>query len=171
MANQERQTGISRKKRNKLRAGEKGISWDYFDENGTLLSDKETIERCNKLVLPPAWEEVWICTDPESNLQATGKDAKGRLQYRYHENWTKVRSEKKFDGLTGFAHHLPTIRKHVESDLKLVGMPKKKVVALVVKLMDLYHIRVGNDEYARKNQSYGLTTLNRAHAFRLLFYG
>lgn len=155
--------GITRKRREKLREGEKGLSWDYFDPKGNLIADPEMIQRCNKLVLPPAWEEVWISSDPESNLQATGKDAKGRLQYRYHENWTKARAEAKFDGLTGFAHHLPTIRKHVEADLQLEGMPKNKVVALVVKLMDIYHIRVGNDEYARKNESYGLTTLKEGH--------
>jgi DNA topoisomerase-1 len=161
MADQKK--GISRIKRKTLRAGEKGMSWDYFNQKGQLISDEAIIQRCNKLVLPPAWEDVWISSDPESNLQATGKDAKGRLQYRYHENWTKARAEKKFDGLTGFAHHLPIIRKHVEADIQLSGMPRKKVVALVVKLMDIYHIRVGNDEYARKNQSYGLTTLKEGH--------
>ena len=118
---------------------------------------------CNKLVLPPAWEKVWISDDPESKLQATGLDSKGRLQYRYHENWTKERSRKKFDGVVGFAEVLPNVRKRVEMDLSSKGMPRDKVVALIVKLMDLYHIRVGNDEYARKNNSYGLTTLKEGH--------
>ena len=139
------------------------MSWDYFDQKQRLISDQKIIERCNKLVIPPAWEDVWISTDPTSNLQATGKDAKGRLQYRYHDDWTKARATKKFDGLNEFATLLPTIRKKVESDLELKGMPKNKVVALVIKLMDLYHIRVGNDEYARKNKSYGLTTLKEGH--------
>jgi DNA topoisomerase-1 len=114
-------------------------------------------------VLPPAWVDVCIAISPKANLQATGYDAKGRLQYRYHEAWTQARSAEKFDGMTGFAKILPTIRKKVNQDLKLEGMPKDKVVALVVKLIDLYHFRVGNDEYAKQNKSYGLTTLTKGH--------
>jgi DNA topoisomerase-1 len=151
--------GISRKKR---KSGKK-LAWDYFDPKGKLISDQKVKDRCNQLVLPPAWIDVWISADPKANLQATGKDAKGRLQYRYHENWTKARSEEKFDGMTGFAKTLPVIRKKVESDLKLNGMPKDKVVALIIKLIDLYHFRVGNDEYAKTNKSYGLTTLKEGH--------
>ncbi len=151
--------GISRKKR---KIGKK-FAWDYYDHKGKFIAHQKTIERCNKLVLPPAWEEVWISHDPQANLQATGKDAKGRLQYRYHENWTKARAVEKFDGMTGFARTLPLIRKKIESDLKLNGMPKDKVVALIIKLIDLYHFRVGNDEYAKKNKSYGLTTLKEGH--------
>lgn len=151
--------GISRKKR---KAGKK-LAWDFFDPKGKIISDPKTIDRCNKLVLPPAWENVWISTDSKASLQATGKDAKGRLQYRYHENWTKAQSEKKFDGMTGFAKILPMIRKKVAADLKLHGMPKNKVVALIIKLIDLYHFRVGNDEYAKTNKSYGLTTLKEGH--------
>ncbi len=155
--------GISRKKRLELKEGEKGFAWDYFDPKGKLIKNQKTIERCNKLVLPPAWEKVWISPDEESNLQATGVDSKGRVQYRYHEKWTKAQSEKKFDGMVGFANILPTIRKRVDMDLKLEGMPKDKVVALVIKLIDLYHFRVGNDEYAKKNKSYGLTTIKEGH--------
>ena len=151
--------GISRKKR---KAGKK-LAWDFFDPNGKLIRDQKVIDRCNKLVLPPAWEDVWISPDPKASLQATGKDIKGRLQYRYHENWTKAQAEKKFDGMIGFAKILPVIRKKVESDLKLKGMPKEKVVALIIKLIDIYHFRVGNDEYAKKNKSYGLTTLKEGH--------
>lgn len=150
--------GISRKKRRT-----KKLSWDYFDHRGKLITNKKVIERCNKLVLPPAWADVWISADANANLQATGKDVKGRLQYRYHNNWTQARAAEKFDGMTRFARTLPTIRKKVEKDLKLEGMPKEKVVALIVKLIDLYHFRVGNDEYARTNKSYGLTTLKEGH--------
>ncbi len=157
------QKGITRKIKNKVVKGKKVIAWDYFDPKGNLIIDNATIGRCNKLVLPPAWVEVWISTDAESHLQATGKDAKGRKQYRYHEEWTKSRSAKKFEGMIGFANILPTIRRKIESDLKLKGMPRDKVVALVIKLMDIYHIRVGNDEYAKKNKSYGLTTLTEGH--------
>lgn len=158
-----RTKGISRKKRSRLRKGEKGFSWDYFDHKGGLIEDPAIIQRCNKLVLPPAWTDVWISADPKASLQATGKDAKGRTQYRYHDDWTKARSEAKFGSLVAFAYQLPAIRRHVDSDMNSAGMPKNKVVALVVKLMDLYHIRVGNDEYAKKNKSYGLTTLKEGH--------
>lgn len=151
--------GISRKKR---KSGKK-IAWDYFDHNGRLISNQKIKDRCNKLVLPPAWADVWISVDANAHLQATGIDVKGRLQYRYHANWTKARADEKFDGMTDFAKILPSIRKKVESDLKLEGMPKDKVAALIVKLIDLYHFRVGNDEYAKTNKSYGLTTLKEGH--------
>lgn len=130
--------GISRKKR---KSGKK-LHWDYYDHKGNRISNQKTIERCNKLVLPPAWVDVWISSDATAHLQATGKDAKGRLQYRYHETWTTTRAAEKFDGMTGFAKILPSIRKKVDLDL---------------------HFRVGNDEYAKKNKSYGLTTLTRGH--------
>jgi DNA topoisomerase-1 len=150
--------GISRKKR----SGKK-IAWDYFDARGKKISDAKVIERCNKLVLPPAWVDVWISTDPKADLQATGTDAKGRRQYRYHAEWTKARAREKFDSMAGFAKILPTIRKKVRADLKLRGMPKDKVVALIVTLIDRYHFRVGNDEYAKANKHYGLTTLKEGH--------
>lgn len=114
-------------------------------------------------MLPPAWEEVWISVDASAHLQATGKDVKGRVQYRYHEVWTATRAAEKFDGMTSFANTLSMIRKKVETDLRLKGMPKEKVAALIVKLIDRYHFRVGNDEYAKKNKSYGLTTLTKGH--------
>ena len=156
-------TGISRKKKHKSVKGKKVIHWDYFDKSGKQITNEDEINRCNKLVLPPAWTEVWISEDPLADLQATGRDARGRLQYRYHENWTSAQAAKKFDGMVDFAKFLPVIRKKIAEDMQLSGMPRDKVVALVVRLMDLYHIRVGNDEYARKNNSYGLTTLKEGH--------
>jgi DNA topoisomerase-1 len=150
--------GISRKRRRT-----KAVSWEYFDAHGKLITSAKVTDRCNKLVLPPAWNEVWISTDPGAHLQATGIDAKGRLQYRYHENWVQERAAEKFDSMKGFARTLPVIRKQVERDLQLEGMPKEKVAALIVRLIDLYHFRVGNDEYAKKNNSYGLTTLKHGH--------
>jgi DNA topoisomerase-1 len=155
--------GITRK-RFKIQRNKK-TTWrfEYYNPNGKLIATRKVIERCNKLVLPPAWEDVWISTDPEANLQATGRDAKGRLQYKYHVNWTQAQAEKKFDGMVAFATMLPGIRKRADVDLKLEGMPKEKVVALIVKLIDLYHFRVGNDEYAKKNKSYGLTTIKKGH--------
>lgn len=150
--------GISRKKRKTQK-----LTWEYYDHTGKKISNQKTIERCDKLVLPPAWVDVWISIDATANLQATGKDVKGRLQYRYHENWTLARAAEKFDSMVGFAQLLPTIRKEVDRDLKRHGMPKEKVVALIIKLIDLYHFRVGNDEYAKQNNSYGLTTLKEGH--------
>ena len=150
--------GITRKRKRSAK-----VAWDYFDQKGRRITSPKVVDRCNKLVLPPAWKDVWISVDPLADLQATGVDAKGRLQYRYHENWTKARAGEKFDSMTGFARTLPHIRKKVESDLRQKGMPKNKVVALIVKLIDLYHFRVGNDEYARTNKSYGLTTLKEGH--------
>lgn len=151
--------GITRKKR----GSRKQITWDYFDPSGKRITSPKVIDRLNKLALPPAWTNVWISPDPNADLQATGMDSKGRRQYRYHAEWTKARSEEKFDSMTGFAKILPAIRKKVATDLKSSGMPKQKVVALIVKLIDLYHFRVGNDEYARTNNSYGLTTLKEGH--------
>lgn len=133
--------------------------WRYFGTDGVELSSAAEIERMDRLVIPPAWNEVWISPDSRGHIQATGTDAKGRRQYRYHPNWTRTRAEQKFAGLTEFGAFLPRIRKQMKSDLSLDGMPKQKVVALVVTLIDRYHIRVGNDEYARNNGSYGLTTL------------
>jgi DNA topoisomerase-1 len=150
--------GITRKRK----SGKK-VAWDFYDARGKLISDQKIKDRCNKLVLPPAWEEVWISVDHKAHLQATGKDARGRLQYRYHEEWTAARAAEKFDGMTAFARTLPTIRKKVKADLKLEGMPKEEVVALIIMLIDLYHFRVGNDEYAKTNKSYGLTTLKEGH--------
>ncbi|MBL7861863.1 MAG: DNA topoisomerase IB [Cyclobacteriaceae bacterium] len=150
--------GISRKRKRS-----KALAWDYFDHKGKLITDPKIRDRCNKLVLPPAWVDVWITLDATAHLQATGKDVKGRLQYRYHETWVQQRAAEKFDGMIDFAKTLPSIRKKVEQDLALKGMPKDKVVALIVKLIDLYHFRVGNDEYAKTNKSYGLTTLTHGH--------
>ena len=153
--------GISRK--GKRVKNQKILAWEYYDQKGKRILNQKTIDRCNKLVLPPAWQDVWISTDANADLQATGKDAKGRVQYRYHENWTQARAAEKFDSMTGFADVLPSIRKKVDEDLKLEGMPRDKVAALIVKLIDLYHFRVGNDEYAKQNNSYGLTTLKEGH--------
>ncbi len=151
--------GITRKQR----GSGKRLRWDYFDSRGKRITSQKVIERCNKLVLPPAWVNVWISANPNADLQATGVDAKGRRQYRYHVDWTKARAEEKFGSMTSFAKTLPAIRRRVAADLRLRGMPKNKVVALIVRLIDLYHFRVGNDEYAKANKSYGLTTMKEGH--------
>jgi len=164
-------TGFSRKlakKKNK----DDVLSWDYLDESGKRVTAKKTIERFNKMVIPPAWAEVWLSPDARGHLQATGKDTKGRVQYRYHDDWTTIKSMMKFDGLAGFARQVPKIRKRVEADLHLPHKKRSKmglarVCATVVRLMDLVHIRVGSDEYAKKNESYGLTTLKGGHFKRI----
>jgi DNA topoisomerase I len=158
-----KEKGITRKRFAVYRKKKKTFRFEYYSPTGKLITSPKIIERCNKLVLPPAWEDVWISTDPDANLQATGKDFKGRLQYKYHIKWTQAQAEKKFDGMVAFANMLPVIRKAVQRDLTLEGMSKEKIVALIVKLIDLYHFRVGNDEYAKKNKSYGLTTLKKGH--------
>ena len=163
MTTRQGKVGITRKERSKIRDGKKILSWDYYDPKGNLINDPAVRDRCNKLAIPPAWREVWISDDETNYLQATGLDARDRLQYIYHAEWTAARAAEKFDGLLSFAPLLPKIRSQVERDLALKGMPKAKAVALVVKLMDTYHIRVGNDEYAKANKSYGLTTLKEGH--------
>ena len=154
-----------------------GKKWSYLDLKGSVIKDSKVIDRINGLAIPPAWKDVWICSHKRGSIQATGKDAKGRTQYRYHNDWVAMVSLMKFDRIMIFARNLPAVRRHYRKDLDMAGghdrkapgfmMPKQKVIALVIALMDKYHIRVGNDEYARKNASYGLTTLKEGHMKRI----
>jgi DNA topoisomerase-1 len=148
--------GISRK-----RAG-RGFS--YRRPDGELIRDPAVIARIRALAIPPAWIDVWICPDPAGHLQATGRDAKGRKQYRYHERWRTGRDDAKFERLIDFARVLPRIRARCDADLATPGMSREKVLAAVVRLLEMTLIRVGNDEYARLNRSFGLTTLKQRHA-------
>ena len=148
--------GITRKKSEKK-------SWVYFDSKGRPIKEKSRIDTFNKIVLPPAWTDVWINPKRNGHIIATGLDGKGRLQYRYHPDWIAVGSEAKYGGVAEFADHLPALRKVYQSDVRMKGMPKRKIVAAVVWLMDLKGIRIGNDEYARKNHHYGLTTIQDGH--------
>lgn len=141
------------------RAG-KGFSYRY---RGETVRDRATLERIKKLVIPPAWTRVWICPHPRGHIQATGRDARGRKQYKYHERWREVRDAHKYARLIGFAQALPKIRARVEQDLALPGLPREKVLATLVRLLDTTLIRVGNEDYARTNRSYGLTTLRNKH--------
>lgn len=143
------------------RQGKKGFI--YFTPEGERIRDPKEIQRINTLAIPPAYRDVWICPLPNGHLQATGRDAKGRKQYRYHPLWRTVRDQTKFTRMIAFSRSLPTIRQRIEQDLSLPGMPKQKVLAAVVRLMEQTRIRVGNEEYARRNQSYGLTTLQDDH--------
>ncbi|MGF6741793.1 DNA topoisomerase IB [Paraburkholderia atlantica] len=135
----------------------------YFDVNGKRIVDEDEIRRINSLAIPPAYENVWICPDPRGHLQATGRDSRGRKQYRYHPRWRETRDADKYERMAEFGRALPKIRARVARDLKLPGMPLDKVVAAVVQLLDTTLIRVGSAEYARDNQSYGLTTLRKRH--------
>ncbi|HKV09178.1 MAG TPA: DNA topoisomerase IB [Thermoanaerobaculia bacterium] len=143
------------------RCGPKGFC--YVDPQGKAVKDPKELERIKKLAIPPAWTDVWICLRANGHLQATGRDARGRKQYRYHPNWREVRDETKFGKMVAFGEALPRIRERVESDLSLRGLPREKVLATVVKLLETTLIRVGNKEYARQNNSFGLTTLKDGH--------
>jgi DNA topoisomerase-1 len=147
--------GISRKAR--------GDTFEYIDADGKAIRDEDTLTRIRKLAIPPAWKDVWICASERGHLQATGRDARGRKQYRYHAKWRKERDQAKYGRLLEFGEGLPALRKKVLSDMALPGLPREKVVATVVRLLDKTLIRVGNDEYARDNDSYGLTTMRSKH--------
>jgi DNA topoisomerase I len=136
----------------------------YVDVDGRTIRDERELKRIRSLVIPPAWTDVWICANPSGHLQATGRDARGRKQYRYHPRWRTVRDEAKYDRLPSFAAALPAVRRRVARDLAEPILSFNKVVAAVVQLLERTLIRVGNDEYARSNRSYGLTTLESAHA-------
>ena len=136
----------------------------YLDASGRKISDKTTLQRIYALAIPPAWKDVWICPQPDGHLQATGRDARGRKQYRYHARWRVVRDDVKYGRLVAFAAALPRIRARTEADLARSGLQREKVVAAVVQLLERTLIRVGNDEYARQNGSIGLTTMRDAHA-------
>lgn len=142
----------------------KGRQFRYINADGTPVSEPAVLERIQELVLPPAWQNVWICRFANGHLQATGRDARGRKQYRYHSHWRQTRDESKFDRLVEFARVLPRIRRRVRASLKQRGMTRETVLATVVSLLEATLIRVGNEEYARENHSYGLTTLKNRHA-------
>lgn len=138
-------------------------SFYYIDPDGQRIIDESELSRIKALAIPPAWTEVWICPDKNGHIQATGRDAKFRKQYRYHQRWRETRDEEKYEHMIAFGKALPIIRQGVASALALPGLPQEKVLATIVYLLQLTMIRIGNDEYARKNQSYGLTTLRNKH--------
>jgi DNA topoisomerase I len=146
-----------------IRRARRGSGFHFVGPNGKSVRSKDDLRRIRSLVIPPAWRDVWICTDPRGHLQATGRDARGRKQYRYHAKWREVRDETKYYRLIGFARTLPAIRRRTASDLRRLELSREKVLATVVQLLEKTLIRVGNDEYARQNQSFGLTTLRDGH--------
>src|SRR5437763_9641730 len=141
----------------------KGDDFDWFDEDGKPIHDEQRLLRLKRLAIPPAWTGVWVCPSPNCHIQATGRDARRRKQYLYHERWREVRDENKYDRIIDFAKALPKIRRRVAKDLKLSGLPREKVLATVVQLLERTFIRIGNDEYARENKSFGLTTMKDRH--------
>jgi DNA topoisomerase I len=147
--------GITRKRR--------GKNFQYFDPEGKRVTDEDTLRRIKSLAIPPAWTDVWICPLANGHLQATGRDARKRKQFRYHPRWREVRDETKYERMKLFGEALPKIRGRVDQDLALPGLPREKVLATIVRLLETTFIRVGNEEYARENHSYGLTTLRDKH--------
>ncbi len=135
----------------------------YFDPRGERIRDAGEISRLNSLAVPPAYTDVWICPDPRGHIQATARDARGRKQYRYHVRWREMRDADKYGRLLSFGKVLPKIRARVARDMALPGMPRRKVLATIVQLLDRTLIRIGNEEYARSNKSFGLTTLRNRH--------
>ena len=140
-----------------------GKSFRYFDAEGRPIHEEKTLARIRSLVIPPAWREVWICPLAHGHLQATGRDARGRKQSRYHPRWREVRDETKYERMKLFGEALPKIRRHVDRDLARPGLCREKILATIVRLLETTFIRVGNEEYARENHSYGLTTLRNKH--------
>jgi len=140
----------------------KGKGWIYL-LNGEVITEKATVDRANALVIPPAWKDVWICAYADGHLQATGIDAKGRKQYRYHARWSKVRGQVKFDRMSAFGKALPKLRKALDKDLRRTGMPKEKVLAGVIAIMERTRMRVGNRAYEQANGTFGLSTLKDRH--------
>jgi DNA topoisomerase-1 len=147
--------GYTRKKR--------GKGFRYLDSDGKPIKDEATLKRIRSLVIPPAWTDVWICPSANGHLQATGRDARKRKQSRYHPRWRAVRDETKYERMKLFGEALPAIRERVEQDLGLPGLPREKVLATIVRLLETTFIRIGNEEYARENRSYGLTTMHNRH--------
>jgi DNA topoisomerase-1 len=146
-----------------IRRRRAGKGFSYAGPDGSPVKDRRVLERIRALAIPPAYTDVWICPLANGHIQATGRDARGRKQYRYHPKWREVRDETKFGRMLAFSAALPAIRRRVEEDLALPGLPRRKVLATVVRLLECTGIRVGNDEYARNNRSFGLTTLQVDH--------
>jgi DNA topoisomerase-1 len=146
-----------------IRRRRAGKGFAFYDPKGKKITDPATLERIRKLAVPPAYTDVWICPMPNGHIQATGRDAKGRKQYRYHPKFREVRDSTKFEHMLEFARGLPEIRAKIDAHMKLRGMPREKVLATVVYLLENTLIRVGNDDYVKQNKSYGLTTLKDRH--------
>lgn len=147
-----------------IRREKHGEHFSYIAPDGSKIDDENELARIKSLAVPPAYTDVWICPIANGHIQATARDARGRKQYRYHKRWRETRDENKYERMLAFAQALPKIRKRIEADLALPGLPRDKVLATIVQLLETTAIRVGNDEYAKENNSFGLTTLRNKHA-------
>jgi DNA topoisomerase I len=141
----------------------RGRGFQYVDENGERVEDAETLERIRELAIPPAWRDVWICPYPNGHIQAIGTDAAGRKQYRYHQKWRERRDQIKFDKMAEFARALPTLREAAARDVRKEGFPRERVLACAARLLDQGFFRIGGEEYAEENESYGLATMQKHH--------
>jgi DNA topoisomerase IB len=142
----------------------RGRGFSYLDEDGERIEDPEVLARIDSLVLPPAWRDVWICVDPLGHIQATGVDDRGRKQYRYHDRWRERRDAQKFEAMIAFARALPALRRAVTRDLARPELDRRRVLALAVRLLDIGFFRIGTEDYAQQNESYGLATMRKEHA-------
>ena len=148
--------GIARRRR--------GKGFEYLDDTtGERIEDDDIIQRIRTLAIPPAWEEVWICADPLGHIQATGMDARGRKQYRYHDRWRERRDRQKFDAMVDFARSLPELRDQVDRDLRKRKISRERVLACAVRLLDRGFFRIGSEDYAEENETYGLATMRKRH--------
>jgi DNA topoisomerase-1 len=146
-----------------IRRQKSTLGFKYVGTDGKVIRNAAELKRIAALAVPPAWTDVWICPQPRGHVQATGRDAKGRKQYRYHHDWRQTRDENKFDRMLGFAAALSSIRRRTNADLSQAGLPRNKVLAAIVQLLEKSLIRIGNEEYVRQNKSFGLTTLRNKH--------
>jgi DNA topoisomerase IB len=146
-----------------MRRRRAGKGFTYLEASGARITDDEVVARIKSLAIPPAWEDVWICSDPNGHIQATGVDAKGRRQYRYHDEWRAARDREKHDRILEFAKRLPALREQVAKDIALDGMPKERVLACAVRLLELGFFRIGGEAYAEENDTYGLATIRKIH--------
>jgi DNA topoisomerase I len=146
-----------------IRRRRRGKGFEYLDEDGRRIEEPTVLERIRELAIPPAWEEVWICPYPTGHIQATGLDAAGRKQYRYHEQWRERRDREKFESMTRFARALPGLRRRVAADLAREGMPREKVLACATRLLDRGFFRIGSEDYAEENDTYGIATMRKRH--------
>ncbi|MFN2617513.1 MAG: DNA topoisomerase IB [Thermoleophilaceae bacterium] len=146
-----------------IRRRRRGKGFEYLDEDGRTITEPSVLERVRELSIPPAWEDVWICPWPLGHIQATGTDAAGRKQYRYHDHWRERRDRQKFESMEEFARSLPRLRKRVDRDLALDGMPRERVLACATRLLDRGFFRIGSEDYAEENDTYGVATMRKRH--------
>jgi DNA topoisomerase-1 len=146
-----------------IRRRRRGKGFEYLDEDGRRITEPSVLERIRELAIPPAWDDVWICPYPQGHIQATGTDDAGRKQYRYHDRWRERRDREKFESMTSFARALPRLRKRVARDLERDGMPREKVLACAVRLLDRGFFRIGSEDYAEENDTFGIATMQKRH--------